>query len=130
MAAIVWSDITTRPGAPVALATVDVGVQTVWLTMANTFLDVSLFDGEGGMTTKNARCLYVLHMYAMEVIAGIMATVGATGPVSKEVASKLTVEYGSLDRLAGGVNNDPLSMTMYGRALLTLAWPRTRAVCP
>lgn len=127
MTAIVWSDITVRPSAPAALATVDIGVQTVWLSMANTFLDVSIFDGEDGPVTKNARCLYVLHMFALEGIAGLMASTGATGPVTRETASKLTVEYGSLDRSGTAGNSDPLGLTMYGRALLALAWPRTRA---
>lgn len=129
MAAIVWSDITTRPGAPPALAAVDAGVQAVWLSLANTFLDVARFDGETGTATKNARCLYVLHMYALEIAASLAAKSGATGPVSKEQASKLVTEYGSIDRMGGGMNNDPLSLTIYGRALLSLAWPKTRAVC-
>jgi hypothetical protein len=127
--AIVWADITVRPGAPAALATVDAGVQAVWLSMANTYLDVARFDGETGPTTKNARILYVLHMYTLEIAAGLAAKSGATGPVSKEQASKLLTEYGSIDRMGGGMNNDPLSLTIYGRALLTLAWSKTRAVC-
>lgn len=124
---IAWSDVTVRPGAPAGLATVDVGVQTVWLTLANTFLDVSLFGGEDTALTKNARCLYVLHMYTMETMAGRAARGGAAGPVSKEQASKIVTEYGSIDRMGGGMNNDPLSLTIYGRALLTMAWPTTRA---
>jgi Protein of unknown function (DUF4054) len=126
--AIVWADITARPGAPPALASVDVGVQTAWLSMANTFLDVARFDGESGPTTKNARCLYVLHLYALEVLAGAATRSNAVGPVSSETASKLKREYGSIDRLGGGMNNDPLSLTIYGRALLTLAWSKTRVV--
>lgn len=127
MAAILWTDITVRPGAPAALASVDIAVQTVWLEIANTYLDVNIFDGEDGPVTKNARCLYVLHMYAMEVVASIMVSTGATGPVTRETAGKLTVEYGSLGNTGGSASNsDPLGATMYGRALLALAWPRTR----
>lgn len=128
MAAILWTDVQTMPGVPAAkLAAVDPTWQAVMLAMANTFLDVNVFGGESSAATKTARCLYVLHMFALDAMAGVSAAAGATGPISKEQSGKLVREYGSIDRLGGGMNGDPLSLTAYGRALLTLAWPTTRA---
>ena len=125
MAAIVWSDVLTLPNAPPKLATVDPLMQTVMLAIANG-LDSSLTGGEDSATTKLVRCLFVAHLFAMEFIAGIGATVGAVGPITKDQASKIATEYGSIDRMGGGMNNDPLSLSLYGRLILTLVWSTTR----
>ncbi len=128
MAAIVWTDVTTQPRAPASFATVDIAWQTVFLAMANTYLDVSMFDGEDGPVTKIARVLYISHMLTLQAIAGASATAGVSGPVTSLKASKLEVTYGSLGSSSGGTGSDPLGQTSYGSALLMLAWPRTRAV--
>jgi hypothetical protein len=126
MAAILWSDVQALPNAPAKLAAVDPLMQTVMLTMANTFLDVTLTGGEDAAATKLVRCLYVAHLFTMGFAAGASAASGAIGPVSKDQAGKILTEYGSLDRTGGGMNSDPLSLTLYGRLVLTLVWPTTR----
>lgn len=132
MAAILWSDVQAMPGVAgskmaAKVAAVDPVWQTIMLALANTYLDVNVFAGEDSPATKTARCLYVMHLLALEFMASASAAVGATGPVTKDQAGKLLREYGSIDRLGGGMGQDPLSLTVYGRALLTLAWPTTRA---
>lgn len=128
MAAIAWTDVQTVPGAPAAkLATVDPVWQAVMVAMANTYLDVNIFGGEDAPVTKLARCLYVLHMYTLEIMGAASALSGTAGPLSKEQAGKLVREYGSIETRGDSLNNDPLSLTSYGRALVTLAWPLTRA---
>lgn len=127
MNAILWTDVLALPNAPPKLAVVDPIFQTVMLTMANTFLDVTLTGGEDSAVTKLVRCLYVAHMFSLEFAAGASAASGAAGPVTKDQAGKILTEYGSLDRMGGGMNSDPLSLTLYGRLILTLVWPTTRA---
>lgn len=126
MAAIVWADVTAMPGVPASFATVDPTWQTLLLAIANTALDVNRFDGETGSMTKIARVLYAAHVLTVTIQGGLVAS-GVAGPVTRDTADKLTVEYGSFHDM-GGMASDPFSITPYGRALLTLAWPKTRAV--
>lgn len=127
MTAIVWSDVQALPNAPAKLATVDPTMQAVMLTIANTGLDSTLTGGEDSAMTKLVRCLYVAHMFALGFAAGFTAASGAVGPVTKDQTSKISTEYGSVDRMGGGMANDPLSLTLYGRLILTLVWSTTRA---
>jgi hypothetical protein len=126
MAAIVWADVTAMPGVPATFATVDVGFQTVLLAIANGALDVNRLDGETGNMTKLGRMLYVAHMLTTILQGGLLAG-GVSGPVKRDTADKLTVEYGSFhDALAS--SSDPFASTPYGRSLLLLVWAKTRAV--
>jgi len=125
MTAIVWTDVTALPNAPAKLSTVDPLWQTVMLSIANG-LNSTLTGGEDSATTKLVRCLYVAHMFTLEASAGSAAGKGALGPVTSEGAGKLSREYGSIDRTGGGMDHDPLALTLYGRLILTLVWPTTR----
>lgn len=105
MAAIIWTDVTSYPGAS-GLSTVSVPAQTVILAYVNGVLDVSLFpDGEDGATTKLLRILMAAHM----ATAGVVAGSGAAGPVVSESVGGIARSYANLAATASD-----LSSTVYG----------------
>lgn len=86
MAAIVWNDVVALPGADVELATVSVAGQTILLAVANSILDVNMFDGESGPITKAARCFLCAHFAAL-------GKLGSGGPLIGESDGRLSRQY-------------------------------------
>lgn len=112
MAAIVWSDV-VNAAPELADPAVAVAWQTVLLSFANTRLDVNVFDGESGPTTKMARVALVAH-FASGVGSG---SGGATSPVTSESAGGLARSYASAS--AGGGSG--FTTTAYGVTYRLLA---------
>ena len=107
MAAIIWNDVTSYPGAS-GLSTVSVPAQTAILAYVNGVLDVSLFpDAEDGATTKLLRILMAAHMAS----AGAVAGHGAAGPVVSESVGGIARSYANLATAAS-----LLSSTVYGQS--------------
>lgn len=102
MAAILWSDVTSLPGANVELAGVPVAGQTIILAVANARFDTTMFDGESGPLMKAARCYFAAHMAAMGLL-------GSGGVLTGEAAGGLSRQYA-----APTLGRSELMRTSYG----------------
>jgi hypothetical protein len=108
MAPIVWTDVTTLPGATGdGLGAVDPVAQTAILAVVNKYLDVSSFDGESGPDTHLARCFMAAHICAM-------GKLGVGGPVTGESDGRRSRQY------AMPSTRSELMRTSYGAAVVML----------
>ncbi len=110
MASIVWANVVDF-AAP--LSSVDPDAQTAILAHVNTVLDVSLFGGEDGPTTRLLRIFMAAHMATTTATeeAGAVA-----GPVASESAGGISRSYANLST----PSDDDLKTTSFGRAYLSL----------
>lgn len=103
--AIDWAVVVAfAPG----LSTVDTEERASILAWANTALNVDVFDGEDGPTTRLARIYLAAHAGTMNV----QATSGAGGPLTMRSAGGVTEQWATP---AGGVVFDGLDSTPYGK---------------
>lgn len=111
MAIIAWSDVTAR--AP-ELAAVSAEAQTDYITMANDFVNVNMFDGEDGPRTKSARIYVAAHFATLDRLRGNPIA----GPVIAESRGGLSRSYANLTQmsLASGL----FGQTTYGQNYATL----------
>src|SRR4029077_450934 len=86
MAAIAWSDVTAAASNDPLIVGFAAGGQTIWLNVANTALDVSMFDGEDGSMTKAARCMFCAHFAAL-------GRLGMAGPLTAESDGRMSRQY-------------------------------------
>lgn len=120
MTAITWSDVTNKAAE---LADVAVDAQTDYLALANTFLNVSMLDGEDGPRTKLARIYLAAHFATLDRLRGT----SIAGPVVSESRGGLSRSYANLTQmsLASGL----FGQTTYGQNYATLVrtsrarWP-------
>lgn len=110
---IAWSDVLSLPGANVELADVPAGGQTMLINYVNSVLDVTMFDGEDGPTTKLARCFLAAHMAAL-------GELGTGGPLTQESAGGLMRQYA----MPAMVLRSEFMTTSYGRAFWLLIGPQ------
>jgi hypothetical protein len=87
MAAILWTDITTYPGAS-GLSTVDIAAQATILGVVNGFFNVGAFGGEASADLKLARILLAAHIGTLS-----QRGAGAAGPVISSSAGGLSRTY-------------------------------------
>ncbi len=111
MAGIAWADVVAA--AP-TLSSVAAQTQTDILALTNIRLNLSVFDGEAGPTTRLARILYAAHLAAL-------LRLGISGPLTGESAGGLSRTYA-----APFMGRGFLGMTSYGAALLAIMPPVAR----
>lgn len=120
MAPITWTNVTDHAAE---LASVAVDAQTDYLALANTFLNVGMFDGEDGPRTKMARIYLAAHFATLDRLRGT----SIAGPVVSESRGGLSRSYANLTQmsLASGL----FGQTTYGQNYATLVrtsrarWP-------
>lgn len=120
MAVIAWTDVEAL--AP-ELTSVGVPAQTMYLAMANTFLNVGMLDGEDGPRVKLARIYLAAHFATLDRLRGN----AIAGPVVSESRGGLSRSYANLTQmsLASGL----FGQTTYGQNYATLVrtskarWP-------
>lgn len=106
MAAIGWADVT---GIASELSSVSASAQTLYLEVANTFLNVSMFDGEDGPRTKLARIYIAAHFATLDGMRGV----GVAGPVISESRGGLSRSYANL--FMTGTGPGLFGMSAYGQ---------------
>lgn len=111
MAAILWSHVTDH--AP-ELAGVAIDAQTDYLALANTFLNVSMLDGEDGPRTKLARIYLAAHFATLDRMRGT----STAGPVVSESRGGLSRSYANLTQMS--VASGLFGQTTYGQNYATL----------
>lgn len=89
MAIIAWTDVTALA---VELSSVAVSAQTLYLALANDWLNVSMFDGEDGPRTKMARIYIAAHFATLDRLRGL----AVAGPVISESRGGLSRSYANL----------------------------------
>lgn len=95
MAAILWSDV---EAIAVELADVPIAAQTLYLDLANKFLNVNMFDGEDGPRVKLARIYLAAHFATLDRQRGT----ATAGPVISESRGGLSRSYANLFQTSNG----------------------------
>lgn len=108
MAAIIWSDVSAAAPELTGIATT---TQNDILAVANIRLNIAVFDGESGPTTRLARILYAAHL-------GALTKLGTAGPLIGESAGGMSRTYA-----APFLQRSQLALTSYGAALLAILPP-------
>lgn len=122
MTAIVWTDVTAHAAE---LADVGLAAQADYLSLANTFLNVSMLDGEDGARTKMARIYIAAHFATLDRLRGT----SVAGPVVSESRGGLSRSYANLTQMS--VASGLFGQTTYGQNYATLVrtsrtrWPVT-----
>jgi Protein of unknown function (DUF4054) len=103
VAAIVWQDVIDASSNDPQIVGFGASGQTLVLAVANSRLNVDMFDGEDGPVTKAARCYLAAHIAACSLIGNGGAIIAESeGGISRSYAMPstrseyLTTRYGSL----------------------------------
>lgn len=111
MSAILWTDVTAIASE---LTSVALAAQDMYLALANTFINVAMFDGEDGPKTKLARIYVAAHFATLDRLRGT----AIAGPVISESRGGLSRSYANLTQMsmAAGL----FGQTTYGQNYATL----------
>lgn len=121
MAAIDWAAVVSIASE---LADVGVPAQDLYLAMANTFINVSMFDGEDGPKTKLARIYIAAHLATLDRMRGS----AAAGPVISESRGGLSRSYANTTQMS--VASGLFGQTTYGQNYATLVRTSAAARMP
>jgi hypothetical protein len=119
MAPITWSDVVAHVST---LSTVDPLQQTDLLALANTRVNVAVFDGEDGQTTRMARIYFAAHFAALPGAGGS----APAGPLIGQSRGGLSQQFQGVPQSSA---NEWL-LTQWGRRYWQLLrgsrarWPR------
>lgn len=121
MAAIDWAAVVSIASE---LADVGVPAQDLYLALANTFINVSMFDGEDGPKTKLARIYIAAHFATLDKQRGTTTA----GPVISESRGGLSRSYANLTQMS--VAAGLFGQTAYGQNYATLVRTSAAARMP